>query len=105
MLIYLNHYLIFTLKATNEELASEEINTTFYDITLRLLRNNKGIVYMEFFMKMKAEHESFQQSFYININALPWIRRTIAQILKENDDSEQIPKMPIINKFPFSLNK
>ncbi|KAL7070654.1 hypothetical protein ACQ4LE_009677 [Meloidogyne hapla] len=88
----------------NEELASAEINTDFYDISLNLIRDKKCQLSLEFLQKRKTEDGIINRPYYIQINALPWIRKTTAQLLKEYDDSEKLPPMPIVD-FPFSYKK
>ncbi|KAL7070659.1 hypothetical protein ACQ4LE_009678 [Meloidogyne hapla] len=88
----------------NEELASAEINTDFYDISLYLIRYKNGQLFLKILQKFKIEKEINQFSYFIQINALPWIRKTTAQLLKEYDDSEKLPPMPIVD-FPFSYKK
>uniref|UniRef100_A0A915N2M4 Uncharacterized protein n=1 Tax=Meloidogyne javanica TaxID=6303 RepID=A0A915N2M4_MELJA len=86
----------------NEELVSLKLLTKFYDIFLNLLRDQEGRILLEVLQKM--ENGGMYQQFYIKIDALPWIRKTIAEILREYDDSEKLPPMPIVD-FPFSYKK
>lgn len=82
----------------NEELASEEIITNSYDISLVLFRNEKGRLFLKFLQKRKENQRL--TSFYISSNSLLWIREIIAQILEEHDGSEKLSKLPIVD-FPF----
>ncbi|CAK5015322.1 unnamed protein product [Meloidogyne enterolobii] len=86
----------------NEELTSLKLFTKFYDIFLNLMRDQEGRLFLEVIQKM--EQSGMYRQFYIKIDALPWIRKTVAQILREYDDSEKLPPMPIVD-FPFSYKR
>uniref|UniRef100_A0A915NUS2 Decapping nuclease n=1 Tax=Meloidogyne floridensis TaxID=298350 RepID=A0A915NUS2_9BILA len=88
----------------NEELISLKLFTKFYDIFLNLLRDQEGRIFLEVLQK---ENGGMYRQFYIKIDALPWIRKTIAEILREYDDSEKLPPMPIkyINSNMFMMNQ
>nr|CAD2177541.1 unnamed protein product [Meloidogyne enterolobii] len=86
----------------NEELISLKLFTKFYDIFLNLLRDQEGRIFLEVLQKM--ENSGMYRQFYIKIDALPWIRKTIAEILREYDDSEKLLPMPIVD-FPFSYKR
>ncbi|CAK5015319.1 unnamed protein product [Meloidogyne enterolobii] len=88
----------------NEELAFGEIISDFYDISLYLIRDQKHQLCVKLVQKKKTENGIFNAQYLIKINAVPWIRKTVAQILREYDDSEKLPPMPIVD-FPFSYKK
>uniref|UniRef100_A0A914N692 Uncharacterized protein n=1 Tax=Meloidogyne incognita TaxID=6306 RepID=A0A914N692_MELIC len=88
----------------NEELAFGEIISKFYDISLYLIRDPKYQLCIRLVQKKKTENGIFNLQYIIPINAVPWTRKTIAQILREYDDSEKLPPMPIVD-FPFSYKR
>uniref|UniRef100_A0A914NX22 Uncharacterized protein n=1 Tax=Meloidogyne incognita TaxID=6306 RepID=A0A914NX22_MELIC len=88
----------------NEELAFEEIISKFYDISLYLVRDPKYQLCIKLVQKKKTENGIFNFPYIIPINAVPWIRKTIARILREYDDSERLPPMPTVD-FPFSYKR
>lgn len=51
---------------------------------------------------MKTENGITLHSFFIPLNSLLWIRETLAELLEENDGSEELLRLPII-EFPFIL--
>ncbi|KAL7078745.1 hypothetical protein ACQ4LE_001910 [Meloidogyne hapla] len=93
---------IFDEKNSNKKLSSEEIITDFCDISLILFRNEKGKLLLEYFIEMKTENGITLHSFFIPLNSLLWIRETLAELLEENDGSEELLRLPII-EFPFIL--
>ncbi|KAL7070792.1 hypothetical protein ACQ4LE_009683 [Meloidogyne hapla] len=55
----------------NEELASEEFNTEFYDISIYLIRDREGRLFLKLLQKNKRQGLP-EIPYFIQINVLPW---------------------------------